>query len=146
MSQLESWDPKPASPRRKFAEVLSRSRHNPPVSGLASIYPVWRGITLSTTWCAAPIWTHARRDHSPGLHWVLTGYDNQAAGVSLEKVNRLPSAGAVVAHRLGATASAGLPNFVALPNDRQLRNRFRYTLPRYSPTSNSEAFLTKCWC
>ena len=60
---------------------------------------------------------------------MLTGYDNQAAGVSLEKVNRFPSVGAVVAHRLGATASAGLPNFVALPNDRQLRNRFRYTLP-----------------
>ena len=77
---------------------------------------------------------------------MLTGYDNQAAGVSLEKVNRFPSVGAVVAHRLGATTSAGLPNFVALPNNRQLGNRFRYTLPRYSPTSNSEACLTKCWC
>ena len=128
MSQLESWDPKPAAPaeiRGSFQSIGTRStgfrigEHMPRLAQQAALYNVVRSVYMD----------NARRDHSPGLHWVLTGYDNQAAGVSLEKVNRFPSIGAVVAHQLGATTSTGLPNFVAIPNARQLGNRVCYTRP-----------------
>ena len=128
MSQLESWDPKPAAPaeiRGSFKSISTGStgftigEHMPRLAQQTALYNVVRSVYMD----------NARRDHSPGLHWVLTGYDNQAAGVSLEKVNRFPSVGAVVAHQLGATTSAGLPHFVAIPNARQLGNRVRYTRP-----------------
>ena len=130
MSQLESWDPKPAAPaeiRGSFQSISTTlpdfrvGEHMPLLARQMSLCNVVRSVYMD----------NARRDHSPGLHWVLTGYDNQAAGVSLEKVNRFPSVGAVVAHQLGPTTAAGLPNFVAIPNARQLGNRVRYTGPRH---------------
>lgn len=128
MSQLESWDPKPTAPaevRGSFESIATTltdfriGEHMPRLARQTSLYNVVRSVSMD----------NARRDHSPGLHWVLTGYDNQAAGVSLEKANRYPSVGAVVAHQLGATTPDGLPNFVAIPNARQLGNRVCYTGP-----------------
>ena len=128
MSQLESWDPKPSAPaeiRGSFSTIATTlpefriGEHMPRLSRQTSLFNVVRSVYMD----------NARRDHSPGLHWVLTGYDNQAAGVSLQKVNHLPSVGAVVAHQLGTTTPAGVPNFVAIPNAKQLGNRVRYTGP-----------------
>ena len=128
MSQLESWDPKPQAPaeiRGSFSVIPTTlpafhiGEHMPRLARQTSLFNVVRSVYMD----------NVRRDHSPGLHWVLTGYDNQAAGVSLEKVNRFPSVGSVVAHQLGTTTPAGIPNFVAIPNAKQLGNRVRYTGP-----------------
>jgi len=70
---------------------------------------------------------NARRDHSPGLHWVLTWHDNQAAGVGLEKVNNAPSVGSIVAHETGSVTAGGIPNFVAITTGKQQGSRVRYT-------------------
>ena len=111
MSHLETWDPKPQAPaeiRGSFQTIkttnpaLTVGEHMPP-PGTAGASLQHRAQRLQ--------WTHARRDHSPGLHWVLTGYDNQAAGVGLMKVNKDPSVGSIVAHELGGLTPAGLPNF-----------------------------------
>ena len=126
MSHLESWDPKPDAPdevRGSFTTIPTRNedltvgQHMSFLAQQAHLFNVVRSVTMD----------NARRDHSPGLHWVLTGYDNQAAGVGLEKVNRAPSVGSVVAHQLGALTADGLPNFAAIPSSKQLGNRVRYT-------------------
>lgn len=126
MSHLESWDPKPDAPaeiRGSFSTIpttvpeLRVGEHMPLLAKQAKLYNVVRSVYMD----------NARRDHSPGLHWVLTGYDNQAAGVGLEKVNSAASVGAVVAHEVGSVTERGIPNFVAIPNARQLGNRVRYT-------------------
>ena len=126
MSHFESWDPKPAAPsevRGSFATIqtsnpeLTIGEHMPLLAKQGHVFNVIRSVYMD----------NARRDHSPGLHWVLTGYDNQAAGVSLEKQNRYPSVGAVLAHQLKDASQSGLPRFVTIPNSRQLGNRVRYT-------------------
>lgn len=126
MSHLESWDPKPNAPaevRGSFATVraatpeLTVSEHMPRLAAQAQLYNVVRSVYMD----------NARRDHSPGLHWVLTGHDNQAAGVSLERVNKAASVGSVVAYETGSVSAGGVPNFVAIPNGKQLGNRVRYT-------------------
>ena len=126
MSQLESWDPKPAGSaeiRGIFKSIATTQavfrigEHMPRLARKTALYNVVRSVTMDNT----------RRDHSPGLHWLSTAYDHQAAGVSLEKVNRSPSVGAVLAHQPGTTTADGLSNFVAIPNARQLGNRVRYT-------------------
>ena len=126
MSHLESWDPKPAAPaeiRGSFASIpttnsdLAVGEHMPRLAAQAHLYNVVRSTYMD----------NARRDHSPGLHWVLTGHDNQAAGVGLEKVNNAPSVGSIVAHELGSVTAGGIPNFVAIPNGKQLGSRVRYT-------------------
>ena len=128
MSQLESWDPKPHAPaeiRGSFSAIPTTlpafhiGEHMPRLARQTGLFNVVRSVYMD----------NIRRDHSPGLHWVLTGFDNQAAGVGLEKVNRFPSVGSVVAHQLGTTTPAGIPNFVAIPNAKQLGNRVRYTGP-----------------
>lgn len=126
MSHLESWDPKPAAPaevRGSFSTIrtavtdLVIGEHMPRLAAQAKLFNVVRSVYMD----------NARRDHSPGLHWVLTGHDNQAAGVALEKVNNAPSVGSVVAHETGSVTVAGVPNFVAIPSSKQLGNRVRYT-------------------
>ncbi len=126
MSHLESWDPKPNSPdevRGSFTTIptanvdLTVGQHMPLLAQRAQLFNVVRSVYMD----------NARRDHSPGLHWVLTGNDNQAAGVALEKVNRAASVGSVVAHQLGGLTAEGLPNFVTIPSSKQLGNRVRYT-------------------
>ena len=126
MSHLESWDPKPDAPdevRGSFTTIpttnvdLMVGQHMPLLAQQAQLFNVVRSVYMD----------NARRDHSPGLHWVLTGNDNQAAGVALEKVNRAPSVGSVVAHQLGGLTAEGLPNFATIPSSKQLGNRVRYT-------------------
>ena len=126
MSHLESWDPKPQAPadvRGSFTSIpttnpeLIVGQHMPLLAQQAHQFNVVRSLYMD----------NARRDHSPGLHWVLTGYDNQAAGVALEKVNRAPSVGSVVAHQLGALTTDGLPRYATIPSSKQLGNRVRYT-------------------
>ena len=138
MSQFESWDPKPAAPAEIRGEFDAISTANPDLNvgqhfnrlaRLANHYNVVRSVY-------AP---NARNDHSPGLHWVLTGYDNQAAGVSLVKVNTHPSMGAVVAHQRGDRSAAGLMNFVAVPDRRQLGGRVNFNHALHLGSAN-EAF------
>ena len=126
MSHLESWDPKPAAPaeiRGSFSTIptavsdLIVGEHMPRLAKQAHLFNVVRSVYMD----------NARRDHSPGLHWVLTGHDNQAAGVGLERVNNAPAVGAVIAHQLGSVTTAGIPNFVSIPNAKQLGSRVRYT-------------------
>ena len=125
MSHFESWDPKPEAPeevRGSFGQIattnpqLSIGEHMPLLAQQAHLYNVVRSVYMDNT----------RRDHSPGLHWVLTGYDNQAAGVSLMRENTHPSVGSVVSHCRGTRAGKGVPNFVAVPNQTQLGGRVNY--------------------
>lgn len=140
MSHFESWDPKPAAPAEIRGEFDSISTANPDLivgqhftrlAGLANQYNVVRSVF-------AP---NKRNDHSPGLHWVLSGYDNQAAGVSLTKVNTHPSVGAVVAHQRGERSPAGLMNFVAVPDRKQLGGRVNFNHALHLGSAN-EAFDT----
>ena len=126
MSHLESWDPKPEAPaeiRGSFSTISTTNsdlivgQHMPRLAGQAHLFNVVRSIYMD----------NARRDHSPGLHWVLTGHDNQAAGVGLEKLNNAPSVGSIVAHETGSVTAGGVPNFVAIPHSKQLGSRVRYT-------------------
>lgn len=126
MSHLESWDPKPDAPAevRGSFETISTSNpelivgeHMPRLAAQAHLFNVVRSTYMD----------NARRDHSPGLHWVLTGYDNQAAGVALEQTNNAASVGSIVARQTGTVTAGGIPNFVAIPNSKQLGNRVRYT-------------------
>jgi hypothetical protein len=126
MSHLESWDPKPDAPaevRGSFSTIpttvpkLAVGEHMPRLAAQAHRFNVVRSVYMD----------NARRDHSPGLHWVLTGHDNQAAGVALEKVNNAASVGSVVAHEIGTVTASGVPNFVTIPNSKQLGSRVDYT-------------------
>src|SRR5205807_485876 len=63
----------------------------------------------------------ARNDHSPGMHVLLTGWENTAAGVSMERVNQgHPAQGAIIARQLGCTNPDGVPRYVTLPGRRQI--------------------------
>lgn len=126
MSQLESWDPKPDAPAEIRGEFDSIATANPDLrvgqhftrlAKLANRFNVIRTVF-------AP---NKRNDHSPGLHWVLTGYDNQSAGVNLVNVNSHPSVGSVVSHQLGNSGSTGLMNFVTIPSRKQLGNRVNFS-------------------
>jgi hypothetical protein len=125
MSQFETWDPKPLAPveyRGSFGQIqttnpeLTIGEHTPLLARHAQLYNVVRSVYMD----------NARRDHSPGLHWVLTGYDNQAVGVELSKENSYSSVGTVIAHEIGSVTRAGLPNFVAIPNRTQLGGRVNF--------------------
>lgn len=125
MSHLDSWDPKPLAPaeiRGSFKTIattnpeLRVTEHLPLLAKQAHLYNVVRSAYFE----------NKRRDHSPGLHWVLTGYDNQAAGVSLMKTNSYPSMGSVIARQLRSSVPAGIPGFVAIPSRKQLGGRVSY--------------------
>ena len=124
MSHLETWDPKPNAPaeiRGTFDNIATSNpdlrigEHLPLLSQQASRYNIIRSVHS------------AARNHSPGLHWILTGYDNPAASVNGQTVNTHPSMGAIVAHELGSVSKTGLPNFVSIPRRSQLSGRVNYT-------------------
>src|SRR5262249_41551050 len=74
----------------------------------------------------------ARNCHSPGLHLLLTGYENVRAGVEMERANfHHPAMGSILAKQLGATNAAGSPRFVAIPGQRQLGKAVKYTGPLF---------------
>src|SRR4029077_16669680 len=85
-----------------------------------------RGNVLRAVHC------DARNDHSPGMHLLLTGYENVAAGVDLERKNfRNPSVGSILARQLGAAAEGGAPRFVGLPRSSQLNGYVNYNGPSF---------------
>lgn len=140
MSQLESWDPKPEAPAEIRGEFDSIPTANPDLvvgehftklAKFANHFNIIRGVF-------AP---NRRNDHSPGLHWVLTGYDNQLAGVNLENVNSHASMGAVISHQLGDRSPSGLMKFVSVPNRKQLGNRVNFCGALHLGSAN-EAFDT----
>jgi hypothetical protein len=130
MSQLETWDPKPGAPREirgEFGTIASSvaglhvGEHIPNLAR-----ELHRGNVLRAVHC------DARNDHSPGLHLLLTGYENVAAGVALETTNlRQPSVGAVLAQQLGPTDSRGVPRYVTIPRSTQLDGRVNYNSPSF---------------
>jgi hypothetical protein len=130
MSQLETWDPKPQAPReiRGEFETIPSS-----VSGIhvGEHIPhlareLHRGNLLRAVHC------DARNDHSPGLHLLLTGYENVAAGVALETTNlRQPSVGSILSRQLGTTDVRGVPRFVTVPRSTQLDGRVNYNSPSF---------------
>jgi uncharacterized protein (DUF1501 family) len=138
MSHLESWDPKPAAPREirgEFAAIatsvpgLRVCEHLPLLARQAHLYNVIRSVHCD-----------ARNDHSPGMHLALTGHENVAAGVALERANfRHPSQGSLLAHLLGVTAPGGVPRFVAVPRRTQLAGQVSYAGPAFLGTAH-EAF------
>ncbi|MBI3865864.1 MAG: DUF1501 domain-containing protein [Planctomycetia bacterium] len=140
MSQLETWDPKPAAPpeiRGEFATIetavpgLRIGEHTPLMA-----LELQRGNIIRSVHC------DARNDHSPGLHLLLTGYENVGAGVALERANfRNPSVGSVLASRLGVANADGVPRFVTLPRSGQLNGQVNYNGPSFLGVA-CEAFET----
>lgn len=123
MSHIETWDPKPNGPsaiRGEYQPIRTSNpdliigEHMPLLAQQAHRYNVIRSVHS------------AARNHSPGLHWTLTGYDNPASGINGQRVNSHPSVGSIVAHELGAVTDAGIPNFVAIPNRTQLGGRVNF--------------------
>lgn len=124
MSHLDTWDIKPSAPKeirgdfqpmRTTNPELQVCEHMPLLAEQAHRYNVIRSVHS------------AARNHSPGLHWVLTGWDNPRAGVSGERVNRPPSVGSIVAHEVSNNGQPGLPRFVAVPNRSQLGGRTNFS-------------------
>jgi hypothetical protein len=140
MSQYESWDPKPEAPREirgefgAIAASLPSLRIGEHLPRMAAV--VHRGNLLRAVHC------DARNDHSPGMHLLLTGYENVAAGVDLERKNfRNPSVGSILARQLGVAAEGGAPRFVGLPKSTQLGGRVNYNDPSFLGAAY-EAFET----
>jgi hypothetical protein len=130
MSHLESWDPKPGAPaevRGEFVSIpttmpsLRVCEHMPLLARQAHVYNVIRSVHCD-----------ARNDHSPGLHLLLTGWENTAAGVAGQRANyHHPSQGSIIAHRLGVTSTARVPRFVAVPRRGQIGNQVSYATPAF---------------
>jgi hypothetical protein len=88
------------------------------------------------------VYCDARNDHSPGLHLLLTGYENTGAGVALDRFNnQYPSMGAIVARLRGAISPNGAPRFTALPTRSQLGGQVSYATSAFLGSS-CEAFET----
>ena len=140
MSQFESWDPKPLAPReiRGEFDAIETSlpgvricEHLPLMAG-----ELHRGNLLRAVHC------DARNDHSPGMHLLLTGYENTGAGIALERKNyHHPSVGSILARVLGEAAEGGAPRFVALPRATQLNGAVNYNEPSFLGAA-FEAFET----
>ncbi|HEY7313909.1 MAG TPA: DUF1501 domain-containing protein [Gemmataceae bacterium] len=140
MSHLESWDPKPNAPkevRGEFGTIatavsgLRISEHLPRLAQQAHLYNLLRSVHCD-----------ARNDHSPGMHLLLTGWENTNAGVALETTNRKhPAQGCILAHERGVVSPSGAPRFVALPRARQIGGQVKYAGPSFLG-STCEAFET----
>jgi hypothetical protein len=125
MSHLESWDPKPEAPaeiRGEFGAIatavpgLRISEYMPKLARQAHLYNLIRSVH-----------SDSRNDHSPGMHLLLTGWENTNAGVDMETANKKhPAQGCVVAHQLGVTSAKGTPRFAALPRTRHIGGRVNY--------------------
>src|SRR5947209_15018657 len=119
MSHLDSWDPKPNAPaevRGEFGAIatttpgLRISEHMPRLAQQAHRCNLIRSVHCD-----------ARNDHSPGMHLLLTGWENTNAGVALETTNKVhPSQGSIIARARGLASPEGVPPFVAVPRTRQI--------------------------
>jgi hypothetical protein len=134
MSHLDTWDPKPNAPvevRGEFGAIattvpgLRISEYMPHLARQAHRYNLIRSVHCD-----------ARNDHSPGLHLLLTGWENTNAGVALETTNRVhPSQGSIIARILGCTSPGGVPRFAALPRTRQISGQVCYAGPAFLGSS-----------
>jgi len=76
------------------------------------------------------------------MHLLLTGWENTAAGVALQRTNEQhPAQGSVLGQRLGVTTSHGVPRFVAVPRSRQIGGQVTYARPSFLG-ADFEAFDT----
>ncbi len=140
MSHLESWDPKPSAPaevRGEFASIattvpgLRIGEYLPRLARHAHLFNVVRSVHCD-----------ARNDHSPGMHLLLTGWENTAAGVALQRFNREhPGQGSVVAHLLGPASPQGAPRSVVVPRSGHINGQVRYDGPAFLGPA-CEAFET----
>jgi hypothetical protein len=140
MSHLDTWDPKPSAPaeiRGEFQTIatsvpgLRIGEHMPHLARQAHLYNLVRSVHAD-----------ARNDHAPGMHLILTGYENKDVGVSMTRLNlHNPSQGAVIAHKLGATSAAGVPRFVAYPGRGQQGGQTNFTRAAFLGGA-CEAFTT----
>ncbi len=139
MSHIDTLDPKPKAPaelRGEFGTIptsvsnLRFGEHLPLLARQAHIFNVVRSVHSSA------------RCHSPGLHWILTGYDNPDVGTDRTRVNlKYPSQGSIIAHQMGATSSRRVPRFVALPRRSQIGGLVTFTRPTFLGAA-CEAFET----
>src|SRR5438046_2256785 len=84
----------------------------------------------------------ARNDHSPGMHLLLTGWENTAAGVAMQRTNQqYPAQGCIIAHELGVVSEAGTPRFAAVPRVTQIGGQVSYAGPAFLGPSY-DAFQT----
>ena len=130
MSHLESWDPKPNAPaevRGEFGTIattvpgLRIAEYLPRLARQAHRFNLVRSVHCD-----------ARNDHSPGMHLLLTGWENTNAGVALETTNRAhPAQGSIIARAHGYTSADGVPGFVAVPRTRQINGQVRYAGPAF---------------
>jgi hypothetical protein len=140
MSHLESWDPKPSAPaevRGEFGTIatavpgLRLSEYMPRLARQAHLSNLIRSVHCD-----------ARNDHSPGMHLLLTGWENTNAGVALETTNKVhPAQGSIIARAHGFTSPDSVPRFVAVPRTRQIGGQVRYAGAVFLG-SNCEAFET----
>jgi hypothetical protein len=134
MSHLESWDPKPNAPaevRGEFGTIatsqagLRISEHMPKLARQAHLYNLIRSVHCD-----------ARNDHSPGMHLLLTGWENVNAGVALETTNmRHPAQGCIIAQQMANSSRRAAPPFVALPRSRQIGGQVKYAGPSFLGSS-----------
>lgn len=140
MSQYESWDPKPLAPKEIRGEFGTIETSVPGIR-ISEHLPLMarelhRGNLLRAVHC------DARNDHSPGMHVLLTGYENVGAGVDLERKNfHNPSVGSVLSKLLGVAGPGGAPRFVGLPKATQLNGYVNYNGPAFLGAAY-EAFET----
>jgi hypothetical protein len=130
MSHLDSWDPKPNAPaeiRGEFSTIpttlpgLRICEHMPRLARQGHIYNLIRSVHCD-----------ARNDHSPGMHLLLTGWENTAAGVAMQRSNQqYPAQGCIIAHELGVVSPAGTPRFVAVPRTTQIGGQVSYAGPAF---------------
>jgi uncharacterized protein (DUF1501 family) len=134
MSQLETWDPKPDAPaeiRGEFATIatsmpgLRIGEHMPLLARQAHRFNVIRSVH-----------SDSRNDHSPGMHLLLTGYENTGAGVALERFNtQHPAMGSIIARCRGPISPASAPRFTAVPRRGQLDGQVSYATPAFLGSS-----------
>src|SRR5262245_58462119 len=130
MSHIDTWDPKPDAPaeiRGEFGTIatsvpgLRVGEHLPFLARQAHCFNLLRSVHCE-----------ARKDHSPGMHVLLTGHENTSAGVAMERSNtRHPSQAAIIAHRLGVLAPSGVPRAVAVPARTHIHGQVAYTGPAF---------------
>lgn len=130
MSHLESWDPKPNAPaevRGEFGSIatsvpgLRFSEYLPELARQAHVFNLLRSVS-----------SDSRNDHSPGMHLLLTGWENTAAGVAMQRFNsQHPAQGSIIANQLGITAPGGVPRFVAVPKRGQIGGVVNFATPAF---------------
>jgi hypothetical protein len=140
MSQFETWDPKPKAPREIRGEFETIATTMPGLR-VGELMPLLAREAHRFN-IIRSVHSDSRNDHSPGMHLLLTGYENTAAGIALERFNyRYPAMGSIVARCLGPISPNGAPRFTALPTRGQLGGEVSYATASFLGP-NFESFET----